>query len=247
MLHVTDPHLFADSGSSFRGIETHASLNRVLEHIERSEWRADLIAVTGDLIQDDTRAAYDRFCSLLRPLKLPVYCVPGNHDIRAFMQDALANPLFHYCASVVHGDWLLAGIDSCIRGEAGGRIADDEMRRLEGLLTKTTAKHVLICLHHPPLPVGSKWLDQVGLGNGDELLHVLAASGRVRAAIFGHVHQHFDATRNSIRIIGTPSTCRQFKVASDEFALDDDPPAYRRIELHADGQISSELIQVTDA
>ena len=246
-MHVTDPHLFADSDSSFRGIVTHASLCRVLEHIKRSEWRPDLIAVTGDLIQDDTRAAYDRFCTLLRPLKLPVYCVPGNHDVRALMQDALAEPPFHYCQSVVLGDWLLAGIDSCIKGEAGGRVADDEMKRLDDMLTQTAARHVLICLHHPPLPVGSKWLDQVGLSNGEHLLQVLTASGKVRAAIFGHVHQHFEATRGSVRIVGTPSTCRQFKVASDEFAVDDNPPAYRRIELHADGRFANELIRVANA
>jgi len=48
--------------------------------------------------------------------------------------------------------------------------------------------------------------------------------------------------RDSIKIIGTPATCRQFKPASDEFALDDNPPAYRRIELHVDGNVSTELV-----
>lgn len=245
-MHVTDPHLFADSASSLRGTVTHESLCRVLEHIRQSAWPADLVAVTGDLIQDDTRAAYDRFCDLLRPLQLPVHCVPGNHDLREMMQDALANPQFRYCTSEQLNNWLIAGFDSCVEGTAGGRIADDEMQRLEELLATTPAEHVLICLHHPPLPVGSKWLDQVGLSNGDELLRVLAASGKVRAAIFGHVHQQFEAHRDGVQIVATPSTCRQFKVASDDFAVDDNPPAYRRIELHPDGRFHSELIQVRE-
>ena len=246
VLHVTDPHLFADSDSSLRGTVTHSSLQNVLSHIQRSGWSADLIAMTGDLIQDDSREAYDRFCELMRPLGLPVYCIPGNHDVRAIMKDALASPEFHYCESVMHGNWLIAGIDSCIRDDAAGRIDDQEMERLEKLLDETTADHALICLHHPPLPVGCKWLDSVGLRNGEEFLRLITRTGKVRATIFGHVHQEFEGSHDSVQIIGTPSTCRQFKVASDEFALDDNPPAYRRISLHPDGSVETELIWLSD-
>lgn len=206
-----------------------------------------MVAMTGDLIQDDSREAYDRFCESMRPLGLPVYCVPGNHDIRDMMKDALAGPPFYYCESATRGDWLIACIDSCLNAVAAGRIADSEMERLERLLDETSAAHVLICLHHPPLPVGSKWLDEVGLRNREEFLRLIARSGKVRAAIFGHVHQAFEGNYESVQIIGTPSTCRQFKAASDEFALDDNPPAYRRISLHPDGRVTTELVWVTAA
>jgi Icc protein len=85
----------------------------------------------------------------------------------------------------------------------------------------------------------------VGLKNGAEFLSLISQTGKVRAAIFGHVHQEFFAERDSIKVIGTPSTCRQFKPASDNFALDDNPPAYRRIELHTDGNVSTELVWLT--
>ncbi len=206
-----------------------------------------MVAMTGDLIQDDSREAYERFCESMMPLGLPVYCIPGNHDIRDIMKDALARPEFHYCESVVKGPWLITGIDSCIDDDAAGRVDDHEMERLEKILSETEAEHVLICLHHPPLPVGSNWLDQVGLKNGEEFLRLIARTGKVRAAIFGHVHQAFEGAHESIQIIGTPSTCRQFKLASDEFALDDNPPAYRRVSLHSDGSVNTELIWVPDA
>ena len=246
VLHVTDPHLFADSDSSLRGIVTHSSLQRVLGHIQDSDWAADMVAMTGDVIQDGSRAAYERFCDLMLPLGLPVYCVPGNHDTRPFMKDALARPDFHYCASVENGAWLITGIDSCTGDSAAGRIDDREMERLEKVLEDTAAEHVLICLHHPPLPVGSTWLDQVGLRNAEEFLRLIARTGKVRAAIFGHVHQAFEGTHESIQIIGTPSTCRQFKVASEGFALDDNPPAYRRISLHPDGSVHTELVSLSE-
>ena len=206
-----------------------------------------MVAMTGDLIQDDSREAYERFCESMMPLGLPVYCIPGNHDIRDIMKDALARPEFHYCESVVKGPWLITGIDSCIDDDAAGRVDDHEMERLEKILSETEAEHVLICLHHPPLPVGSNWLDQVGLKNGEEFLRLIARAGKVRAAIFGHVHQAFEGAHESIQIIGTPSTCRQFKLASDEFALDDNPPAYRRVSLHSDGSVNTELIWVPEA
>lgn len=245
VLHVTDPHLFADPESSLRGTVTHESLQLVLDHIDRAGWTADLVAMTGDLIQDDSRAAYERFRELLAPVELPVLCVPGNHDIRKLMRDALAQPPFHYCGTFELGNWLIAGIDSCISGDAGGHVADDELERLGELIDNTAAEHVLICLHHPPLDVGCRWLDRVGLRNGEAFLRYASSAGKVRAAIFGHVHQEFHAIRDTVTIIGTPSTCRQFEPGADDFAVDDKPPAYRRITLAADGTLDSELIWVT--
>lgn len=214
----------------------------MLDHYRESGWRADLAAVTGDLIQDDSAGAYEHFCRSLSTLGLPVHCVPGNHDIRALMRDALAAPPFYYCDSAQFGNWLITGIDSCVSGQAGGWIAESEFERLDATIAASSAAHVMVCLHHPPVPMGSKWLDTVGLENGDEFLRRVSVSAKVRLAIFGHVHQPYDADHNGVRIIATPSTCRQFRRGSDRFAVDDNPPAYRRISLHADGSFEHELI-----
>ncbi|MDH4047804.1 MAG: metallophosphoesterase [Gammaproteobacteria bacterium] len=244
MLHITDPHLFADSEGNLRGTNTRASLQAVLDHISTEAWPADLVALTGDLIQDDSRDAYKRVANMFEPLGLPVLCVPGNHDVRKYMKEQLQTPRFRYCAANRYGNWLIVGIDSCVTGQAGGTVGKDEMQRLRNLLGDTDAEHALVCLHHPPLPVGSRWLDTVGLENGDEFLDLLAACGNVRMAIFGHVHQAFDSMHAEVRIVGTPSTCRQFAVMSDEFALDDNPPAYRRLELQGNGSVKTQLIWV---
>jgi len=245
-LHVTDPHLFADPGERLRGTVTHTSFGDVMAHIRKSEWPADFMAMTGDIIQDDSAAAYDQFRALTEPLNLPVFCVPGNHDVRELMRNALSDLPYRYCDTLEFGNWLIVGLDSCVSGSAAGEVSDAEMRRLSEAVLNSGAKHTLVCLHHPPLQLGSKWLDSVGLTNGPEFLGALSTTGKVRAAIFGHAHQAFDGAHDSISIIGTPSTCRQFTIGSDEFALDDTPPAYRRIQLHADGSIESELIWLAD-
>lgn len=243
-MHLTDPHLFAARDGSFRGAVTCASLNAVLVDYRSGDWQADLVVVTGDLIQDDSTGAYELFCQLLRSLDLPVYCVPGNHDIRDTMRKALGSAPFYYCNSVENDNWLLVGIDSCITGRAGGHVSEDEFARLDKLITDSAAQHVMVCLHHPPVAMGSKWLDTVGLDNGDEFLERIESSGKVRLAIFGHVHQEYDAQHGGIRIVATPSTCRQFERGSDEFAVDNNPPAYRRISLYADGHADCELVWV---
>ena len=200
--------------------------------------------VTGDLIQDDSPEAYARFRDLLLPLKLRVHCVPGNHDIRDLMQTVCRQPPFSYCAWEEIGNWLIVGIDSCKRGDAGGVVTAEELDRLSAIVTGSSAKHVMVCLHHPPVKMGSRWLDTVGLKNGDEVLERLRMLGRVRVAAFGHVHQEYDAEHHGVRIIATPSTCRQFQQGSDNFAVDENPPAYRRFELHSDGSIDTRLIWV---
>lgn len=214
----------------------------MLDHYRDSDWQADLAIVTGDLIQDDSPEAYEHFCSLLGGLQLEVYCVPGNHDIRTLMQEALAKPPFHYCASLQTNNWLITGIDSCATGRAGGHLTPEELDRLDAVIAESNAPNVMVCLHHPPVAMGSRWLDTVGLDNGEEFLERVTASGKVRLAIFGHVHQPYDADHGGTSVIGTPSTCRQFAQGSDDFAVDDKPPAYRRFSLHADGSYDHELV-----
>ncbi len=247
VLHLTDPHLFADEDGSLRGTVTHASLSSVLAHYRESDWLADVVVVTGDLVQDDSQGAYDHFRTLLGELGLPVHCVPGNHDVLPLMRDALSKPPFFYCDYIEQNNWLIVGLDSYVSDQAGGSVSDDELTRLDQIITESNSDNVMVCLHHPPVDMGSKWLDSVSLDNGDDVLNRMAASGKVRLTVSGHVHQAYDTDHGGIRIITTPSTCRQFAVGSDEFAVDDNPPAYRRIELHDNGEHSNELIWVGHA
>ena len=220
--------MFADADGELRGTVTQESLQQVLDHYQAGDWRADRALITGDLIQDDSAEAYERFRTLLLPLNMRMHCIPG----------------FSYCAREEVGDWLLVGLDSCVSGEAGGEVSRDEIRRFEKIADESHAKHILVSLHHPPVPMGSAWLDTVKLKNGKELLKRLEQTGRVRLLVFGHVHQAYDGEHNGIRVLGTPSTCRQFKPGSDDFDVDERPPAYRQIELFADGRIEEQLIWV---
>ncbi|MDJ0918237.1 MAG: metallophosphoesterase [Woeseiaceae bacterium] len=247
LLHLTDLHLFASAEDELRGVKTLASLQAVCREYLDSGYAADAALVTGDLIQDDSREAYIRCREALQALNLPVQLCPGNHDVRDLMRDVLDVPGFDYCATLDADRWSVISIDSCVAGRAGGRVGDEEFERLRRMLTAAADKHVLVCLHHPPVALGSRWLDSVGLEDGDRLIELAAGSGNVRAMLFGHAHQLFDETIKGMRLMCTPSTCRQFQPGSDEFAVDDLPAAYRTLELQDDGSIETNIHWVSHA
>ena len=66
----------------------------------------------------------------------------------------------------------------------------------------------------------------------------------MRAIVWGHVHQNYDALRKGVRLLATPSTCAQFLPNSDDFAVDRRPPAYRTFELRTDGTLLTEVVWI---
>lgn len=244
ILHLTDPHLFADKAGELRGATTFDTLSAVLDDYDASGWRADVVVLTGDLIQDDSAAAYEHLKTLLGRLELPVYCVPGNHDLREVMQATLQPPQFRHTGLFEADNWLVIGLDSCVPGDPGGHVSDAELDRLDAAIAATRAVHIMVCLHHPPVAVGSRWLDLVGMDNGREFLRRAGASGKVRLILFGHIHQDYNQVHAGMSVIGTPSTCRQFRKGAAEFAVDDNPPAYRRITLYTDGRFDHQRVWV---
>jgi Icc protein len=238
LVQFTDMHLFGDPDGRLRGIETLPSLRATVAAAmqARGDWDATLL--TGDLVQDDARGyahVRDVFCHF----EHPVYCIPGNHDDPAALRRELAVPPFRVGGHAYLGDWLVVLLDSCVPGFANGALREQELQRLEALLRERRREHVLVCLHHHPVLMGSRWLDQVGLENADALFAVLDAHASVRGLLWGHVHQPYDGRRGGIQLLGTPSTCAQFKPNVDGFAIDPRPPAYRWLDLGPDGTIHS--------
>lgn len=240
LIQLTDQHLFGDPARALRGVPTLPALRATLT-AARSELDAcDAILATGDLVQDDA-GGYAHFRSEMGRLARPVLCLPGNHDDVPAMRAALAQPPFQCGGTWDAGAWRVILLDSTIAGETAGQLSAAEMAFLEAALGAAGDRHALVCLHHHPVPMHSRWLDGVGLGNGDDFLALLRRFANVRAVVFGHVHQAYDEMHDGVRLIGTPSTCSQFRPHSDDFALDERPPAWRSLTLHADGRLDTRL------
>ena len=193
-------------------------------------------------MQDDSAGAYRNIRNVVDGIGLPVHLVPGNHDVPELVASELDE--YVHCGSLEAAGWQLIGIDSQEPGRASGKIGRAELERLEALLESGSAP-VAVFLHHPPVDLGSEWLDSVGLEDREAFLDLVRRHPRVKLIVFGHVHQAYDNGGDSgLRIVGTPSTGRQFAPGSKEFAVDDEPPAYRRFEFFPDGRFTTELIRV---
>jgi Icc protein len=204
----------------------------------------DMILMTGDLSQDYSRGAYLAIRELMAHVSAPIYCLPGNHDDPALMAEILGTDNFHYCEPLMMGNWLLAMLDTWDGDRAGGLVGAEGLAALDRQLAGSTSPHTLVCLHHQPVPVHCKWLDSVGLDDGDQLMELISRHPRVRGVLWGHVHQEFEAMAGDVRLIGSPSTCFQFLPRQDTFDVDALPPAYRHVCLHDDGRIETRVLWV---
>ncbi|HEX4240670.1 MAG TPA: metallophosphoesterase [Steroidobacteraceae bacterium] len=237
ILHVTDPHLYGNAGGQLRGVETQSSLNAVLDDAFAQAADYAAILVTGDLVQDDP-SGYRRFANAFRGLGKPVLCIPGNHDEPDAMRHELSGAPFQICGTREIEHWQFIMLDSYDPGHVGGRLSATELRRLDDAL-RASPKHAMVCLHHHPVRMQSRWLDTVGLADPDEFWSVIDAHPHVRAVVWGHVHQVYESRRGNVRLFATPSTGAQFLPKSDRYAVDSRPPGYRHFDLHADGRIDT--------
>ena len=242
LLQITDPHLHAAADSRMRGVRTYATLRSVLEHARSdARWPVDAILATGDIVQDESRAGYERFRATVDPLGVPVLSIPGNHDDPALMDEVLTGGRFQVGGELRQGAWSIVMLSTFLAGEDAGGLGPARLDGLRKSLAAHVGQHVLVAMHHHPLPMGSTWLDDVALRDSHAFWNVIDSFSNVRVVVCGHVHQASDQQRNGVRFLSTPSTCAQFLPGSDFFALDDRPPGLRWLTLHADGRIETEV------
>ena len=246
VIQFTDPHLFGDPAGTLRGVNTHETLERILTDASGHLAMCDAILVTGDLVQDDP-AGYEHFKRLFARYGKPVLCIPGNHDLVPEMRQSLAGPPFELDGPADIGAWRIVLLDSVVPNQAGGRISVEMLTKLDEELGRARQRHAMVCLHHHPVLMQSRWLDSVGLSNADEFWSVIDSHPQVRAVVWGHVHQNFESARRGVRLLATPSTCAQFQPRSDQFVIDDQPPAYRLLTLHSNGAIDTGVHILTAA
>ncbi len=235
ILQITDSHLYADAAGCLAGINTLDSFRAVLA--QARHLNSDIVLATGDLVHDASPKGYQRVRDAFSGFGAPVYCLPGNHDVPEVMSRCLSGDGVTSPKQVLHQNWAIFLLDSTIPGEEGGRLGDDELRRLERGLAQHRDHHALICLHHHPVPVGSAWMDRMALEHPERFFGLLERFPNVRGVLWGHVHQAYDATYRDLRLMGSPSTCIQFTPRVDQFGIDNEPPGLRWLELFPDGAI----------
>ena len=235
LVQITDCHLGGDKNFILGGVNTYQSLSKILAKIEAKQ-NASLVVVTGDIACEGEPASYQLFDALMESSGMTYNWLPGNHDDFRVMNQIISKP---FMKEVTLGNWVSISLISAVPGDVCGELSDTEFHQLEHLLQKYKDKFVLLFVHHPPVDIHCKWLDEHKISNSDRLGELLAQHGSVKAMFTGHVHQESVAEWYGMSVYSTPSTCFQFTSHSDTFDISELKPGYRWIDLYPNGQIET--------
>jgi len=245
LLHITDTHLLADPSADLRGVNVDARLQATLAAMQPWAARANGLVHTGDLVHDGSMAGYQRLRDALSRLGLPGRVMPGNHDDRAGMAQVFDQGLLRAEPTMMLGNWMVVCLDSLSDGAVEGRLSAEDLATLDQALNDTRADHLLIALHHPPVAVGTNWLDAIGLHQPEAFWARLDTEPRLRGVCCGHIHHAFSGERAGVPVYATPATAAQFLAGAKDFAMDAHaPPGFRWLDLHPNGRITSDVITV---
>jgi Icc protein len=231
---LSDTHLLADPSARVWDHNPAENLSAVIDALPD---QLDVLVITGDITEDGTRDAYRLVCRLTEGCAPRRFFIPGNHDDPAAMTAVLG--LTEDVRMVpLSAQWTMGLVNTQWVGHDAGYLPEATLARLDDQLAHTTT-HVVLCLHHPPIsPCPNA---DCGMDSGS-LLDMLRESP-VRVVLSGHVHQHFDTTRDGLQFLGAPSTFRQLRHGGDLHYTDTgEPPAGQLVELHDNGDVTYQLV-----
>lgn len=225
---VTDPHIKPEGRLAYRRVDTAAYLATCIAHLNDLPSPPDLVLFTGDLTDAARPEEYARFRSLIAPLRVPWYVIPGNHDDRtnlraAFPELAALNGHDAFVQYVIEDYPLrLIGLDTTIPGAKEGLLCATRLDWLEARLREAPDRATLIFMHHPPFLTGIAHMDVQNCGNAEGLAAVLHRHPQVERLICGHVHRAIQVQWHGATASIAPSPAHS--VALD--LSPDGPPAF---------------------
>lgn len=238
---VTDCHLPSDPQQPYRGIDPHKNLKALLKKVRAM--KPDLLLATGDLSEDGGRPSYLALQKYFKPLRVPVLALPGNHDDPALLADIFPGSPVDSIAVSEHGPWQIIRLNSCLAGRPEGVLSEISLNVLEHFLNHHPHAPLLIAVHHQPITIGSPWIDKYPLTEAEAFLRLVDKHTNVKAVVWGHVHQVFEAHRNGTAMLAGPSSAINALSGAQRFIPDSTGPACRWLELGADQTISSGIIR----
>ncbi len=247
---LSDTHCYADDSSHLIWspllVYPNQALIRVLNHLKQQSPCTALV-LSGDLAQEETAATYQWINRQLDSFPAPVYVLPGNHDHPKLMQAKLSSSNIHLVDHKQLGAWHLLFLDSSRPLHGEGYLTTEKLDALVHKLKQLPVEaHALIFLHHHPLPIGSAWMDNMGLQQPEPFWEILTQFPQVKAVAFGHIHAEFvGAVTNqqgkNIAVYGTPATCVQLTHDEARLGFKHAKPGWRELSLYADGRIATQV------
>lgn len=242
---ISDTHLFGDKNRKINGANSYSNLKHVLENISKLIEKPELIVLSGDLSQDCTFESYQHVSNLLHKIGIKYYIFPGNHD-----DVDILNKVFEFNwlkDNVDYGfdfyNWFIYVIDTSVYPETSGSLSKVQLDNLKKKLEENKNKPTIVFMHHHPILVNSQWLDEMILKEYKDFNKIVKSNPQIKAVLFGHIHQVFESSINSIFYGSAPASCYQVLPNTKTFTIDKLTPGYRLIGLDED-KFNSKVIWV---
>ncbi|MDO4450930.1 MAG: metallophosphoesterase [Moraxella sp.] len=244
---ISDLHLSKHDEHSFD--KFLSVLDLALNH------KPNLLLLTGDLVNDGVGEIYDWLFDVLKNTNIPFLCLAGNHDVtheighdlpfdeRQFLPIPADERLIDTHRLIIelpHVCWQLLAVNSAVGGQIYGQISEQGLAFLQTHLNNNHP--TLIALHHHPTPVGSAWIDEYKLCNGDEFWQMPCHTPT--HVLCGHVHQAHALPHAHGVLYTCPATSRQFTPHQDKFGIDTLASGFRLVRLHDNGKLDTQIYRL---
>lgn len=213
---LSDTHIPADPGDSYRGFRPVENLQTVVPQVAAAEpagvvINGDAARLTGE-VED-----YRQLASLLEPMAkvAPVFIGLGNHDNRQhFFETVEAIPGARqsvrgkHVVAIEHAAVRVLVLDSLLYvDKVAGLLGKAQRAWLAAYLGQPDERPVVLVVHHT-----------LGDGDGDlldvdRLFRVIAPTRRVKAIFYGHSHQYRYSIREDVHLVNLPAVGYNFSDA----------------------------------
>jgi 3',5'-cyclic AMP phosphodiesterase CpdA len=192
---LSDFHARPHGRPAYGIVDTNAAVIAAVEAVLAMEPQPDCVLVTGDLADCGLPEEYAIVQAALRRLPMPVYVIPGNHDRRDSLVEALGadhpylpkTGFLHYV--IEGGPMRLIGLDTVVAGESGGEICAERELWLADQLLEGQGQPTLIFMHHPPFAVGIDGMDEILCRVSSGFPDLVTAHPEIERILCGHYHR----------------------------------------------------------
>lgn len=187
--HFSDTHIQTGPLAADSARQLHRALGRVLA-LDR---QPDCVVITGDVANVGREDEYEAFRTIVGDFPIPIHLVTGNHDDPKTMVAQFGGSAYlgggdspYYVVEYPNACFI--ALDTNVPNSPAGHIPAEQLHWLDRTLAASD-RPAVVALHHPPIPIGIRFLDDMGLDNGDELRAVLEKHDTVGRVLAGHIHR----------------------------------------------------------